>query len=53
MESNDAEKSSIEADLQTRLLISKQLVFGLVILEVTEFLSSADDAFLHSLRPSS
>ena len=53
MESDDAKKSGIENDLKTWLLISEQLVLWLIILEVTEFLSSADDALLHGLRSAS
>lgn len=47
MESDDAEKSCIEDDLKTRLLVGEKLVLWLVILEVTELLSSTDYTFLH------
>lgn len=53
MESDDAEKSGIEDDLETRFLISKQLVFWLIVFEITELLTSADNALLHGLRPTS
>ena len=47
VEGRDAEESGIEDDLEARLLVSEELVLGLI---VAQLLPSADDPLLHRLR---
>ena len=50
VEGRDAEESGIEDDLEAGLLVSEELVLGLIVFEVAQLLPSADDPLLHRLR---